>query len=65
MPKIKTHQATSKRFKATGGKKVLKRKTGQAHNNFRESGKTTRNKRTDIALTESLTKTVKTLAQFK
>jgi len=65
MPKIKTHQATSKRFKATGGKKVLKRKTGQAHNNFREPGKTTRSKRTDITLTESLTKTVKTLAQLK
>ncbi len=65
MPKIKTHQATAKRFKASGASKVLKRKAGQAHNNFREPGKVTRAKRNDMVLTEGLTKTVKTLAQFK
>jgi ribosomal protein L35 len=64
MPKIKTHQATAKRFKATGANKVLKRKSGQAHNNAHESGRTTRSKRLDMTTTKTLTKTVKTLAQF-
>ncbi|MEI6835308.1 MAG: 50S ribosomal protein L35 [Candidatus Falkowbacteria bacterium] len=64
MPKIKTHQATAKRFKVTGGSKVTQRKSGQAHNNAHESGSTTRSKRLDLSTTKTLTKTVKTLAQF-
>lgn len=64
MPKIKTHQATAKRFKVTGSNKVTQRKSGQAHNNAHESGSTTRSKRMDLSTTKTLTKTVKTLAQF-
>ncbi len=64
MPKIKTHKATAKRFKVTGGAKVTQRKSGQAHNNAHESGSTTRSKRLDLSTTKTLTKTVKTLAQF-
>jgi len=64
MPKIKTHKATAKRFKVTGDNKVTQRKCGQGHNNAHESGKTTRSKRMDLITTKTLTKTVKTLAQF-
>lgn len=48
MPKLKTHQATAKRFSLTKTKKLRRRKAGQDHFNSRESGKTTRNKRRDI-----------------
>ena len=64
MPKINTHKATAKRFKVTGDNKVTQRKSGQAHNNAHESGSTTRSKRLDLSTTKTLTKTVKTLAQF-
>lgn len=61
---MKTHQATAKRFTVTAGKKVQKRKTGQAHCNAHESGNTTRSKRMDMGVTSTLAKTIKTLAQF-
>jgi ribosomal protein L35 len=64
MPKIKTHKATVKRFTVTAGKKVKKRKAGQAHCNAHESGNTTRAKRMDVSTTKTLTKTIKILAQF-
>lgn len=48
--KLKTHQATAKRFKKTGDKKFIKRKAGQNHFNSRESGKTTMGKRRDISV---------------
>lgn len=57
----KTHQATAKRFKITKTGKVLKRYAGQDHFNTRDSGKITRKKRRDVSLSESFTKTVKTL----
>ncbi|MBI2426981.1 MAG: 50S ribosomal protein L35 [Candidatus Kerfeldbacteria bacterium] len=46
----KTHKATAKRFKVTGRKKLIKRSTGQDHFNARDTGKTTRNKRSDKGL---------------
>jgi len=61
MPKLKTHKATVKRFKVTKNKKVLKRVAGQDHFNSREGGKVTRNKRRDKAMSDTLTRTVKTL----
>jgi ribosomal protein L35 len=64
MPKMKTHQATAKRFTVTAGKQLKKRKTGQAHNNAHETGATTRSKRMDVSVTKTLTKTIKTLAQL-
>ncbi len=48
MPKLKTHQATAKRFSKTKTNKLRRRKAGQDHFNSRESGKTVRNKRRDI-----------------
>jgi large subunit ribosomal protein L35 len=64
MPKLKTHKATVKRFKVTGSQKLQQRKGGQDHFNSRERGKTTRQKRNDIAVTKTLTKTIKTLTPY-
>lgn len=64
MPKIKTHQATAKRFKKTANNKLKKVRAGQDHFNARESGNTTRKKRLDILATKTLEKTIKTLAQL-
>jgi large subunit ribosomal protein L35 len=45
---MKTHKALAKRLVVTGSGKIMKRKAGQGHFNSRESGNTTRNKRTDV-----------------
>jgi ribosomal protein L35 len=64
MPKIKTHQATVKRFHKTAAKKLKQRKAGQDHFNSRESGNTTRKKRLDITTTKTLEKTIKMLTPY-
>lgn len=64
MPKIKTHQATVKRFRRTAKDKLMQRKAGQDHFNARESGNVTRHKRLDIAATGTLTKTIKQLTPY-
>ena len=46
MAKIKTHKASSKRFRFTRSGKVMKKVAGQDHFNAREPGKVTRAKRT-------------------
>ena len=64
MSKIKTHKTVSKRFKVTKNKKVLKRKAGQDHFNSRESGNTTRKKRRDVEMSETLNKNLRTLMPY-
>ncbi len=64
MPKIKTHQATVKRFKKTATNKLIQRKSGQDHFNARETGNTTRHKRLDISTTKTLAKTIKMLTPY-
>lgn len=59
--KMKTHKALSKRLKVTKNGKMIKRKAGQDHFNSRESGKTRRNKRSDVQLSSTLRKAVETL----
>lgn len=59
MPKIKTHQATAKRFKITKNKKVIHRKAGQDHFNARESGKITVKKRRDLKAAKADLKIIK------
>jgi large subunit ribosomal protein L35 len=54
MPKLKTHQATAKRFKRTKTGKIIKRTAGQNHFNARESGKTGRNKKSDLVMSKTL-----------
>ena len=58
MPKIKTHKSTSKRFKITKNGKIIKRTGGQGHFNSRESGKVTRNKRSDSQISDANKKTI-------
>ena len=54
MPKLKTHQATAKRFKRTKTGKILKRTAGQNRFNARESGKVGRNKKIDLVMSKTL-----------
>ena len=42
MPKNKTHSGSSKRFRVTGGGKVLREKTGRRHILEKKSSKLTR-----------------------
>ena len=60
---MKTHKATVKRFRVTKTGKVMKRKAGQGHFNSGERGKTTRQKRRDIPMSEVQTRTIKRLIQ--
>lgn len=48
--KQKTNKRISKTFWVTGSGKIMRRKTGQAHFNSRETGNTTKNKRRDLVL---------------
>lgn len=57
---MKTHKALAKRVKVTRTGKVVKRKAGQGHFNSRESGNTTRNKRTDVSVSKALKGVIKT-----
>ena len=59
--KLKTHKALSKRLKITKTGKVLKRTAGQDHFNGRETGKVTRNKRSDKQFSATHARAVKTL----
>ncbi len=61
---MKTYKALAKRVKITKTGKVTKRKAGQDHFNSRESGNTTRNKRTDVTVSERFVKTVKALLPY-
>lgn len=47
MPKVKTHKGAAKRLRVTKGGKLMHRTSGQNHFNSRESGKVTKNKRSD------------------
>ncbi|MDP2587302.1 MAG: 50S ribosomal protein L35 [bacterium] len=66
MPKIKTHKASAKRFKATGGKKAkfMRRKAGQGHFNAREDGNTVRLKRKDQEVHPTDAKRLKVLLPY-
>lgn len=57
MPKMKTDKAIAKRFKLKKSGKIIKRTDGQDHFNARESGKTKRNKRSDVT-TKMFRKTI-------
>lgn len=64
MAKIKTHNATAKRYRKTAGGKLKKRKAGQDHFNAKESGNITRMKRRDISATKTLEKTIRALTPY-
>jgi len=64
--KLKTHRATAKRLRLTGGKKkkFMKRTAGQNHFNSRERGATTMGKRRDHELHEATVRAVKKLLPY-
>lgn len=53
MAKLRTHKATAKRFRRTGRGKWMRRTAGQDHFNARESGRITKRKRRDSALSSA------------
>ncbi len=61
---MKTYKTLAKRIKITGSGKLLKRKAGQDHFNSRESGNTTRNKRTDISMSNNLKRIAKIVLPY-
>lgn len=61
---IKTNKSMVKRIKVTTSGKIIKRKAGQAHFNSRESGNTTRNKRTDVKVSKTIMRALKTLMPY-
>lgn len=56
---MKTNKSISKRFRVTKTGKVIKRKSGQAHFNSRETGNVKRNKRSDMCLSKTMQHFVK------
>ncbi len=62
--KGKTIKAISKRFKVTKRGKVVKLKDGQNHLNAKETGKTTRQKRNNLNLSERSGKNIKKLLKL-
>lgn len=61
---IKTNKSMAKRMKVTTSGKIIKRKAGQGHFNSRESGNVTRNKRTDVGVTKTVIRALKTLMPY-
>lgn len=64
--KLKTHKATAKKVKVTGGKrkKLLTRHAGQDHFNARESGKATRHKRQFTEMAKSDERNIRRLLPY-
>lgn len=68
MPKLKTHKATVKRIRQTGGKKkkLRRRSAGQDHFNSRETSNKKRNKRSDFTpASNAAAKTLKKLTPYR
>ena len=61
---MKTHQATTKRFKITRRGKVLKRKSGQGHFNAREEGTVTMMKRRDVTQDPTIGRNIKKVLPY-
>lgn len=59
MSKTKTHKAIAKRFKITGGDKMIKRRAGQDHFNSKDSGDITRRKRRDLLVDKTQEKNLR------
>ena len=59
MPKMKTHKGTAKRFRVTGGGKIMRGKAYKSHILTKKSQKRKRNFRKETELTAADTKVVK------
>jgi len=64
MPKVKTHKGTKKRIRITKTGKLIARRAGQDHFNSKETGKTVKNKRRDLVLSNT-NKKLKKLIPYK
>ena len=66
MPRLKTHRASAKRFKVTGGRRrqFMSRRATQDHFNAREDGETVRAKRRDKVVDPVNTKRLKVLLPY-
>lgn len=64
MPKIKTHQATAKRYMITKKGLVTKKKSGQDHFNAKENGNTGRNKRRDVKIHKTEVRNIQTFIPY-
>jgi large subunit ribosomal protein L35 len=53
MPKMKTHQATAKRFKITGSGKIRRRKQGRNHLRRKKAKRTKRQYRKDLPVSKA------------
>ena len=53
---MKTSKTISKRYRVTKTGKIIKRTSGQGHFNARENGKTGRNKKSDVIVSQSMRK---------
>lgn len=58
MPKLKTRKVISKRLYKTKSGKIKIKRAGQDHFNGRESSKTTRNKRRNKTVSDTLTRNI-------
>ena len=61
MPKMKTHSGTRKRFKVTGGGKVMRRQANRRHLLEHKSSRRTRRLAPDVEVSAADTKRVKRL----
>ena len=59
MPKMKTHKGTAKRFRVTGGGKIMRGKAYKSHILTKKSQKRKRNFRKEAELTKADTSTVR------
>ncbi len=62
--KLKTKKLLSKSVRITRRKKIMIRPGGQDHFNARESGKVTRNKRTDKAIAKVNARNIRQLLPY-
>ena len=65
MPKTKTRSATKKRFKVTGGGRILRRPTMRSHNLEPKSSKQKRKFRKDVEVAPSDFKALKQMLRIK
>ncbi len=65
MPKMKTHKATSKRFKITGRGKLRRRKARASHLRRKKSKRSKRELRKDVSVSPADQKRVKRLLGIK
>jgi len=65
MPKIKTHKATAKRFKVTGGGRLRRRKGHASHLRHKKSRRAKRELKGDLSVNRTDRKRVRRILSLK